>query len=340
MKWHVLHLVVWLLGYVLLNLSDGTVGVFTAGTLAYCWASLYGTLLNALLFYAHSDFLLLKWLNRKRWHWYLLGTTILLLSISLLESYIDFIFVQYYPIAYEEAFFAFLRENLLIHTFLVLLPSLIYRFSVDWLKNKRQQQQLKEEKLAAELAFLKAQINPHFLFNTLNNLFGSAQQSGDERTASGIAKLADMMRYMLADSEAEWVSLQAEINYLENYISLQEMRFTADDTIAIRLKVNGDLGGLLIAPMLLIPFVENAFKHGISLRSPSFIDIVIDVDNRNLLFRVQNSRHSHTQLANNHSIGLKNVQERLQLLYPKRHHLEITETQEYFDIQLQIRLSL
>ncbi|MEM8523358.1 MAG: histidine kinase [Bacteroidota bacterium] len=333
-----LHIAIWLLGYVLLNLSSGTIGVFTAGTQGYWLASLYGMFFNASLFYTHADYFLPKLLNREQWHWYLLGTTSLLLSISLLESYADFIFVQHYPITYVNTFKELWEENLLIHIFLVLLLSFAYRFSHDWFRNERQKQKLKEEKLAAELSFLRAQINPHFLFNTLNNLFSSAQQSQDFQTASGIAKLAKMMRYMLEESEAALVKLTTEIDYLNNYIDLQKMRFSEEDEINIQLKKSGNVSGKMLAPLLLISFVENAFKHGISLRAKSFIYIEIRVRNETLFFQVQNSNHSKTQPNGRQSIGLRNVKERLRLIYPERHNLKVDDGQETFGVQLSIKI--
>lgn len=339
MSWQFLHILVWCLGYLLLNLSDGTVGVFTASTKGYWFASFYGTLFNVLLFYIHADHLLPKYLNRKNWYWYLLSTTFLLLSFSTLESYLDFIFIQYYPIAYANTFFELWEENILIHTFFVLLLSYGYRFSKDWFKNEQQKQKLKEEKLTAELSFLKAQINPHFLFNTLNNLFASAQQNRDFQTASGIAKLAKMMRYMLEESEATLVGLEAEIAYLKNYIDLQSIRFSSEDPIDIKLEEHGDFSDRIIVPLLLIPFVENAFKYGISLRSKSFIHIKINLIHKCLYFQIRNSNHNNTKLQSSCGIGLQNVQERLQLLYPNQHKLIIDDKEGVFDVQLKIKLS-
>ena len=333
-----LHIGIWLVGYVLLNLSDGTIGVFTAGTQGYWWGSLYGTFFNICLFYINSDFLLPKYLNRKYCWRYVLAIVGLYLSLSFLESYADFIFIQWYPIAYADTFKELLIENLLIHAFFVLLPSYIYRFSSDWFQNERQKQKLKEEKLAAELSFLKAQINPHFLFNTLNNLFASAQQNNDPETASGIAKLAKMMRYMLEESEAEQVSLEAELAYLKNYIDLQSIRFSEEDDIDIRLEEKGDFQGQMIAPLLLLPFVENAFKYGISLRKISFIHIEISLKHQTFFFHIQNSVHTKVQAKTSHGIGLQNVQERLKLLYPNKHKLNINTKADVFDVQLSIQL--
>lgn len=195
---------------------------------------------------------------------------------------------------------------------------------------------------AATLDFLRSQINPHFLFNALNTLYGTAIQEKAERTGEGIQKLGDMMRFMLEENNQEKISLGHEIEYLNNYISLQKLRTDINPSIAITNEFpEGDVR-YSIAPMLLVPFVENAFKHGISFRQPSHIRITLSLRDATLYFDVWNSIHprsEHDPEKNSNGIGLKNVKQRLELLYPRKHDLHIRETAKEFFVHLTIQLS-
>lgn len=193
----------------------------------------------------------------------------------------------------------------------------------------------------ADLDFLRSQINPHFLFNALNTLYGTALQENSERTAEGIQRLGDMMRFMLQENMQEKILLVREIDYLNNYIALQKLRVQTSPDIAIVLQIEEHVEGLQIAPMLLIPFIENAFKHGISLREPSHINISLQTKENTLYFDVHNSIHvkttNDTEKYNN-GIGLENVKQRLGLMYPGRHELVIRESAKDFFIHLTIQL--
>ncbi len=198
----------------------------------------------------------------------------------------------------------------------------------------------------ADLDFLRSQINPHFLFNALNTLYGTALQENADRTSEGIQKLGDMMRFMLHENTEDKIALGREINYLQNYISLQKLRTQLSPDIIIQTDIvdppeANEAGILKIAPMLLIPFVENAFKHGISLREPSHIKITLQVNNGQLLFNVNNSIHLQPDKdpeKNKNGIGLDNVKQRLQLLYPGKHELVIYQNSLEFYVHLTVIL--
>jgi two-component system LytT family sensor kinase len=193
----------------------------------------------------------------------------------------------------------------------------------------------------ANLNFLRSQINPHFLFNALNTLYATALQEKGERTAEGIQKLGDMMRFMLHENVQDKISLNREIEYLNNYITLQTLRTQSSPDIVINREIEEHAGNLQIAPMLLIPFVENAFKHGISLKEPSHIRISLISKENTLFFDVSNSIHHHTASdpeKDNNGIGMNNVKQRLQLLYPNKHELAIHENGKEFFIHLTIEL--
>ena len=193
----------------------------------------------------------------------------------------------------------------------------------------------------ADLNFLRSQINPHFLFNILNALYGTSLQENAERTSEGIQKLGDMMRFMLHENLQEKIFLNREIEYLNNYIALQSLRTQSSPDIAITTEIEEHLGILQIAPMILIPFVENAFKHGLSLKERSNIRISLTTKDKTLYFDISNSMHekpANDPERDNNGIGLSNVRQRLRLMYPTRHELSIRDSGKEFFVHLTIEL--
>lgn len=193
---------------------------------------------------------------------------------------------------------------------------------------------MEKEKNIMELQFLRSQINPHFLFNTFNNLYGLSI-TDPQKTPDAIIKLSEMMRYMLYESNEEKVSVMKEVSYLRNLISLQELRY--DEKTYINLCVEGDLEKYSIAPLLLIAFVENAFKHGEVMDADFPLSIIINLDNGILNFRLTNkiSRKNKDQVG---GVGLNNVKRRLDLLYQNRYHLSIDNNSGVFKSYLSIKL--
>ena len=192
---------------------------------------------------------------------------------------------------------------------------------------------------SANLDFLRSQINPHFLFNALNTLYGTALQENAPRTSEGVQKLGDMMRFMLHENHQEKIELTKEVAYLQNYISLQKLRTQSSPDIKIEVNIREEDCEHMIAPMLLIPFVENAFKHGISLRSKSWIVVSLGCTERYIYFDAYNSVHPKPENDPEKAslgIGLNNVRHRLALLYPGKHELSIRETNTEFFIHLTI----
>lgn len=196
-------------------------------------------------------------------------------------------------------------------------------------------------KITADLAFLRSQINPHFLFNTLNTLYGTALQEQATRTASGIQRLGDMMRFLLHDNHRDTIPVIREVEYLQHYINLQSLRIADTPGIRIETSISDMNCDHSIAPMLLIPFVENAFKHGIRLTKPSYIMIKLYCDEKGIYLDVVNSRHTnkeHTSEEGYSGVGMENVKQRLDLLYPNMHSLKIHEDDAAFEIHLFIQL--
>ena len=193
----------------------------------------------------------------------------------------------------------------------------------------------------AKFDFLRSQINPHFLFNALNTLYGTALQEKAERTGEGIQQLGDMMRFMLHENMQEKISLTKEIEYLKNYINLQRLRTDPNPNMTIQAEIQEQESHSRISPMLLIPFVENAFKHGISFREPSHIKIALEKKENVLYFDVYNSKHikpANDPEKDKSGIGLSNVKQRLELLYPGKHELVIRETGKEFFVHLTLDL--
>ena len=229
-------------------------------------------------------------------------------------------------------------------TQLIIIP--IFTWNIYKARNQKKEEEiytLKTElgRSDASLNFLKSQINPHFLFNALNTLYGTALQEKAERTGEGIQKLGDMMRFMLQENIEDKIMLSKDVDYLNNYIALQKLRTSTSSEVTIQTQIDEQTDELTIAPMLLIPFVENAFKHGISLKYPSHIKITLQTKDNTLYFDVHNSIHlkaDHDPEKLKSGIGLQNVKRRLALLYPNRHELIIRESAREFFIHLTLQL--
>lgn len=224
----------------------------------------------------------------------------------------------------------FLANYLLEKIFLIIG----FAFLIRSLQQDEQVKALKEQQLITELNYLKAQLQPHFFFNTLNNIYGLAI-SQSESTAPMVAKLSEMMRYILYESDRQYVPLQQEINFLNNYVEIEKIRHTRH--ISIAFDVQGISAHEQIEPLLLLPFIENAFKHGIQNElEKGFVNIVICVTGKELMAQVTNSKPFTA--PKKPGVGLLNVQKRLALLYANRHQLNIEETENTYQVNLTLQL--
>ncbi|MGE5419157.1 MAG: sensor histidine kinase [Chloroflexota bacterium] len=213
----------------------------------------------------------------------------------------------------------------------------IYMFK-RWYLIQQYTLNLEKEKVEAELNFLKSQIHPHFLFNTLNNLYALTLKKSDN-APDMVIRLSNLLEYTLYSGKEQEVELQEELKQLIGFIDIEKLRF--GNRLNLKINITEDLNGLLIAPLMLLPFVENSFKHGAGndLKSP-FIDINVEVRDNRLLFRIVNSYSSETGKFESYKerIGLKNVRRRLELLYRDKHKLEIKQNADTFDVNLEIEL--
>lgn len=214
--------------------------------------------------------------------------------------------------------------------------AVIFKILVSWLKQINLQKKIQSQQLKTELALLKSQVHPHFLFNTLNSLYVSAYEYGDDTTAEGIGKLSHLLRYMLYETNQAKVPLVNEVDYLKNYVALQEMRFGNDTEI--RFNIDGDISGFVIAPMLLITLIENAFKHGVSPAQKTSISIHLVMKVKRLEFIVQNDllekRIKPALEGNSGGIGLTNLKKRLMIIYPEKFTFNTTIEHKKFTARL------
>jgi two-component system LytT family sensor kinase len=213
-----------------------------------------------------------------------------------------------------------------------IISGCLIKFALDWFSNIRIQRSLETEKKDMELQFLKSQLNPHFLFNCLNNIYSLAYQKSD-KTADAILKLSEIMRYMIYESNDSWVALSKEIEYVQSYIELQKLRFK--DGAAVVMTLNGEIDNQQILPLILISFVENAFKHGVANDPADPIRINIIANQKILHFSVSNKKNSANKDQTG-GVGLNNVERRLQLLYPDRYKLNIVNSATHYTCELML----
>ncbi len=213
-----------------------------------------------------------------------------------------------------------------------------YGFIVYLLRQEKARQDEQQERLQSELSFLRSQISPHFIFNVLNSIVYLIRSKSPQAEPVTI-KLSELMRYMLYESGGSQVPLDKEVEYLKNYVELQRIRFEED--VDIRIDIEGSPNSHVIEPMLMIPFVENAFKHGVGLIPEPVIDISLKINGKGLGFSVKNKITPETaeEKDSNSGIGLRNVRRRLELLYPENHHFEIKENGEWFVVNLNLHLN-
>ncbi len=279
-----------------------------------------------LIFYVNWSYLIPKYLARNKLMLYIANVLALLLLYGLVKSPLDFyLFREFNPNMKA----VFTSERLLQYGLgglvLVFISSGL-KVTGNYIRNERRNKELENQKLVAELAFLKSQVNPHFLFNTLNNIYSLAYKQSPE-TPDAIMKLSLLMRYMLYESNDTLVSLQKEVEHINNFIDLQKLRLR--EHTSLQFNVEGDIEGKQIAPMLMMTLVENAFKHGLVSKNEIGIIINLKVTDSELHFSTANNISTHKKREFG-GIGLENLRQRLKLLYPNRHKLTFEEKDGVF----------
>jgi two-component system, LytTR family, sensor kinase len=244
--------------------------------------------------------------------------------------------IQNLPRSYYQGPLEYSLESLLAGL-MIAVAALAYRILLDWYKNEQIRKALEHEKLKAELAFLKMQVNPHFLFNSLNNLYSLSVLEKTVKTSDGIMRLSEMIRYMLYEKEDDQsrVSLTKEVQHLNSYIDLQRLRY--ESGMYLHFSMEGNIEQARIAPLLLFPLLENACKHGVVDDPKRPVTVELRVAPNQIIFSIRNDKNQHFK-DHTGGIGLENVRKRLALLYPDRHTIQIEETATDFFVQLHLPL--
>jgi two-component sensor histidine kinase len=287
------------------------------------------TLYHIGLFYLNAFYLYPKLLNKKTWWLYI----ICLVAIIVISGFAKVFFLQLNP---DFEFTAVNKRLIFFPLVPFLFGSIIYRLVYDRIRFERMEKEAQAQRLDAELKLLRSQVSPHFLFNMLTNMVSLARLQSNLLEPS-LIRLSELLRYMLYESNEEKISITNEIEHIENYVSLQQLRFGEDVTISLDIQNNYPEG--MIEPMLLVPFIENAFKHGIGMVKGPFIQITLTVKEQLLTFTVVNNynRTNHSKDKNS-GIGLSNVKNRLELLYANNYQLKITDQDGIYSVHLNCKL--
>lgn len=283
----------------------------------------------ALATYINLYLLIPRYLFLKKYKQYASFAFLLVLATALL---IAFWLSEFDQIDWFSRFIASI-----INVVFVLLMTSAGKFLIEYLRKMMKLKEVENKQLKVELNLLKAQVNPHFLFNTLNNLYGLITQNQNQQASDVTLKLADLMRYLLESSKSDVVSLKKEIQFLEDYLSLEKIRLSQKTDI--KFTVSGFNKELFVAPMLFIPLVENAFKHGLNtISADSYAHFSLSVQGNELFFEAINSVGKSPENSEKSGTGLENLNKRLQLIYPQKHQLDIEQTSNQFKVILHIQL--
>jgi sensor histidine kinase YesM len=331
------HLVFWMLSFFVFLYMFKTGE--NAEKVDYVYTALFHfTLLPAV--YLNLEWMLPAFAKRNTWLLYAAS----LIALILIFSWVNYLFFQSWsssllPDYFFISYFSLYEVGLFFVVYIG-LTSLI-KLSKSWFAVNELQRRLLEsqkEKVQMELKALRAQINPHFFFNTLNSVYSMTLEN-DDRLPNTVLQLSDLMRYFLYESTGESVPLQKELAALKDYISLQKLR--SRQTLETTVEIQGNADGLHIAPMLLITFVENAFKHGVKgSTGETFVQLKIKIEGSELHFRLENNMGIAEELttAVHKGMGLENVKRRLQLLYPGNYRLHTGKEENSFVVQLYLQM--
>ena len=285
-------------------------------------------------FYFNYLFLIPKFLLAKKYWIYFLCLLLAVATVFFLSGAI-FFFSDFNPenLAKTNPIIEKIIPVIIINAVALWLLTIVS--SILWAAYNRLKQ-AESEKLSAQIASLKSQISPHFLFNTLNNIYATAIDSSP-KAADMVDRLSEMMRYTMKDTQQDFVVLEEEINYVNNFIELQKLRL--DRSVKLEYKSVQPIPALQIAPMLLIPFIENAFKHGVNSEQKSHIKIELAINKTELQLSVVNNKvNLQKDISERSGLGINNTWHRLNLIYPSKHLLVINDTEKEFSVSLHINL--
>jgi two-component system LytT family sensor kinase len=289
--------------------------------------------------YVNNLYLIPRFFEKRQYgKYFFLVTLWISITAQVTKIFFDY-FIQNYPQHFSDTEnfqdVPYVLALLLVSIFL--FGFTLAKFANDYFLREDAVKMMEKKQVESELNFLKSQINPHFLFNTLNSIYSLALKKSDQ-TAEVVLKLSDLLRYILYECNAERILLSKEIETLNNYVELERIRTRSTDRI--RFSVNGDPGNVMVAPLIWISFVENAFKHGMGSRAADgFVNIEMDIRPNAVVFKCMNnfgeSKTAYTPNANNvGGIGMENLKKRLSLIYPDKHRLKIEKNEGIFFVEL------
>lgn len=290
----------------------------------------------AVMVYITNYLLIPRFLYRKRYVLFGLLFIIIVFTFSILKMYAEVALLQWSNFSIWDRFKVRVYDNVIPH-FLLVSTGAAIKLLTDYAHAQRRLGEMMKEKAETELNFLKSQINPHFLFNSLNTIYFLIDKQNAEARQT-LLQFSHLLRYQLYDCNSNTIEIEKEVRYLEDYIRLQELR--KDSLYEVQVKVGEDVKGFRITPLLLAPLVENAFKH-ISHHNDgrNFIHVALNRTNGTFQFVVENSKDDQQRCTEPQGgIGLNNVKRRLELIYPGKHHLNIHNKADTFTIELNLEL--
>jgi len=291
----------------------------------------------ALMVYITNYLLIPKLLYKKEYFWFGLSfVSMIVISSALKMNILGRLLDNPLLLNLGGNLKARIYDNVIPHFFLVLSGAAV-KLMMDYTRMQQRMVEMAKEKAEAELNFLKSQINPHFLFNSLNSVYFLIEKNNVE-AREALHKFSGMLRYQLYEMNGDRIPVEKEISYLEDYVDLQRLR--KDENYAVTFNCSPDVKGFSIEPLLLVPFVENAFKHISHHKDQlNFIKLNLSMNNGAFHFSVENSKEAIAKTTEKHAgIGLNNVKRRLELLYPEKHRLKITNETGTFNVELSIKI--
>lgn len=290
--------------------------------------------------YINLYYLVPSFLLKKRYFIYVIGLIIIIVVYTYLKVFVK-IFMFEYPV--EGGWIEEIASAVAVITSFIIITTLLkylmqfFNERIKYAEIELKLKDIEKQKLEAELNALKGQLNPHFLFNTLNNLY-TLSLDNSKKTPELILKLSELLNYSLYECKDKYVPLNHEISFLNSYIELEKIRL--DDEVLINMQIKGNAGNIKIAPLIFMPLFENAFKHGVNKRPDNpFVNINFDFSNDgSIKFKIENNIKSNTTAEKPESggIGIKNVEKRLELLYPEKYSFEIEKGIDIFTVNLEI----
>ncbi len=329
----VYHSMFWIFALILFVILDDT---SQNGFWAVLGTEFINVTIYAIIVYFNLFYLIPNYLSQKKFVTYIGLLILACLIITPLKTIVFYFKLFNLP---ERDALIYDMPGYFIFTVIVTSASTVFKIITDWLRHQQERLELQTQTMQSELRFLKSQINPHFLFNTLNNLYALTLKKSD-KAPEIVIKLSEMMRYMLYECNEKQVTLEKEINYIRNYLDLETLR--QGKNVEINFSTEGNVRNQKIAPLMFIPFLENSFKHGLNnLISKGFVNMNLQVEDQSIHFVIENSK-AEALPAQTHKrsggIGLVNVRRRLNILYPKAHELVINDNPKTYSVELKIDL--